>query len=255
VDYGCGQVVAFDSHSKTLWVSDGGHHRLLRVKNANDWNGKMLVDAIIGQTNKTDRATNRGMQKPDAASLGEVNSMAFDHLGNLFVADNTYELHENGRVIAFASEDLAAIKTVDSGVRAKWVYCANGFEQPVMSRTFWPGQNAGSPVCVACNSRNELVIGNDGYFPDSRTRHINQLYLYRNPLSKPTPDAVIELPIGAPGEMLFDENDNLIVQDHTWDRIWVINFDKDPGWLRMLPKPTNEQSVGRPRVFLPITNP
>lgn len=235
IDYNCGQVVAFDSHGKSLWISDSVHHRLLRVRNPDDWNGKLLVDALIGQTNKTDRATNRGMVKPDAASLGEVNSLQFDHLGNMFVADNTYELHENGRVIAFAAKDLESIKTVISGVKAQWVYVANGFDQPVSRRTFWPGQNAESPVCVALNSRNELVIGNDGYFNDGPTRMVNQLYLYRHPLTKPTPDAVIALPLGAPGEVSFDADDNLIVQDHTWNRLWVINLDRDPSWLRELP--------------------
>jgi len=234
VNYGCGQVMAYDGRLKRLWVSDSGHHRLLRVKNPDDWNGRLLVDAVIGQANKTDGATNRGMQQPDAASLGQVNDMQFDHLGNLFVADNTYELHENGRVIAFAAKDLAAISTMFPDVKARWVYVANGFDQPVGERKFWPGQNARSPVSLAINSRNELVIGNDGYFTDDRSRLKNQLYLYRNPLEKPTPDAVIELPLGAPGEMLFDQDDNLIVQDHTWNRIWVINLDRDPSWLREL---------------------
>jgi hypothetical protein len=190
---------------------------------------------VIGQKNKTDSATNRGMSHPDAASLGQVNDIQFDHLGNLFVADNTYELHENGRVIAFAAADLAAIDTPFPDIQAKWVYVANGFDQPVGQRTFWPGQEPHSPVSLAINSRNELIIGNDGYFNDPRTRLVNQLYLYRKPLEKPTPDAVIELPLGAPGEMLFDPNDNLIIQDHTWNRLWVINLDRDPSWLRQLP--------------------
>jgi hypothetical protein len=67
------------------------------------------------------------------------------------------------------------------------------------------------------------------------------LYLYRTPLTKPTPDAVIELPLGAPGEVSFDENDNLIVQDHTWNRIWVINLNKDPNWLRELSGTTGDE--------------
>ena len=238
VKYQCGQVVAYDGRLKHLWLFDGSHHRMLRVRNPDDWKGKLLVDAVIGQTNKNDSAVNRGMKKPDAASFGAVNDVTFDHLGNMFVADNTYELHENGRVIAFSAKDLAGIKTVFPNIQARWVYVANAFDQPVHQRAFWPGQNPTSPVCLAVNSRNELVIGNDGYFSDMRTRLVNQLYLYRNPLKKPTPDAVIQLPMGAPGEISFDKDDNLIVQDHTWNRIWVINLDRDPGWLREL-RPKN----------------
>lgn len=234
VNYHCGQVVAYDRRLKHIWLFDSGNHRLLRIGNPYEVKGKLFVDAVIGQTNKKDSATNRGMSKPDAASFGQVNDITFDNLGNLFVADNTYELHENGRVIAFAAQDLAEMKGMFPDIKARWVYVANGFDQPVHQRTFYPGQNPRSPVCVATNSRNELIIGNDGYFTDDRTRFINQLYLYKTPLTKQTPDAVIELPMGAPGEILFDENNNFIVQDHTWNRIWIINFDKDPSWLRAL---------------------
>ena len=89
-------------------------------------------------------------------------------------------------------------------------------------------------MSIAFNSRNEMVVGNDGYFSDPQTRNINQLYLYRKPLEKATPDAVIQLPLGAPGEIAFDAKDNLIVQDHTYNKVWVINVDRDPVWLRAL---------------------
>jgi len=56
----------------------------------------------------------------------------------------------------------------------------------------------------------------------------------QKPLEKATPDAVIQLPLGAPGEIVFDGEDNLIVQDHPYNKVWVINFDRDPVWLREL---------------------
>lgn len=40
--------------------------------------------------------------------------------------------------------------------------------------------------------------------------------------------------MGASGEVAFKEHDNLIVQDRIYNRVWVINFDKDPAWLREL---------------------
>ena len=79
-----------------------------------------------------------------------------------------------------------------------------------------------------------MVVGNDGYFKEGRTRNVNQLCLYKKPLEKATPDAVIQLPLGAPGEIVFDGEDNLIVQDHPYNKVWVINFDRDPVWLREL---------------------
>jgi len=175
------------------------------------------------------------LNSPDAASFGDVNDIKFDRSGHLFVVDNTYELHANGRIIAFLAADLAGISTMFPAIQAQRVYVVNNFTNAVGSRKLWPGQNPNSPVCVAFNSRNEMVVGNDGYFTNNLTRTANQLYLYRNPLTKPTPDAVIELPMGSPGEMAFDQADNLIVQDHIYNKVWIINYDVDTAWLRSLP--------------------
>ena len=83
------------------------------MSNPDAWAGKLLVDAVICQTNKTATDINRGRGalSPDAASLGDVNDLKFDRLGNLFVVDNTYELHANGRIIAFLAADLASLAT------------------------------------------------------------------------------------------------------------------------------------------------
>lgn len=235
VEHECGQAVAFEAGSKCLWLFDGSHHRLLRVRLPDDVQGKLLVDAVVGQKNRTDREVNRGMARPDAGSFGDVNDIKFDRAGNLFVVDNTYELHHNGRVLAFLAEDLKAVKGVFPGLRARKVYVASDFDQPVHQRRFPPGEHPRSPVCVAFSSKGEMVIGNDGYYAgEASKRNVNQLFLYRKPLEKATPDAVIELPVGAPGEMVFDKQDNLIVQDHTYNKVWVLNYTRDPGWLRAL---------------------
>jgi hypothetical protein len=240
VDYRCGEAVACDAASQTLWLYDSSHYRLLRIHLPDNVQDKLLVDAVIGQANKTDGALNRGQNRPSAASFADVDDIKFDSQGNLFVVDNTYELHNNGRVIAFAATDLAAINTLFPDIKARWVYVASDFNEPVGERKVAPGPQPFSPVRVAFNSRNEMVIGNDGYLPagiPEAKRHWNQLFLYRKPLEQPTPDAIIELPLGAPGEMTFDQNDNFIVQDHTWNKVWVLNFDKDAAWLRPLRLP------------------
>ncbi|MCX6873417.1 MAG: choice-of-anchor D domain-containing protein [Verrucomicrobia bacterium] len=238
VPYSCGIALTYEAAADALWVSDGDRHRLLRVRiPANIVTGKFLVDAVIGQANKSDGLPNRGMSAPDASSLGAVNDLTFDRLGNLFVVDNTYEGHPNGRVMAFLAQDLASINTLFPSIAARKLYVTESFDQTDINRGNDPihGDAPFSPVCVAFNSRNEMVIANDGYYRDPRYRLIRQLYLYRNPMTKATPDAVIELPLGAPGEIQFDANDNLVVQDHTWNRVSILNFDSDPGWLRPLP--------------------
>ena len=234
VEFRGGTAIAFDPGSRKLWVSDPSHHRLLRIRNPDGWADKLLVDAVLGQKNKTDGALNRGMTKPDAASIGEVNDIRFDRLGNMFVVDNTYEGHPNGRVIAFLAKDLAKIDAMFPAIEAKKLYVTERFDQTEICRSNLPVDCPFSPVSIAFNSRNEMVIGNDGYYRDGKIRHLRQLYLYRKPLEKATPDAVIELPLGAPGEIVFDDRDNLIIQDHTWCRLWIINYDKDSAWLHPL---------------------
>ncbi len=227
-------AVACDPVGKTLWVYDESSHRLLRVGNPDRWAGKLLVDAVIGQKDKSANRLNRGMPKPDAASFGDVNSIRFDRLGNLFVVDNTYEGHPNGRVLAFLAEDLRGIKGMFPDVRAKKVYVVERFDETQINRIFDPVDKPFSPVSVAFSKDNEMVVGNDGYYRDPKRRAVRQLYLYRKPLEKATPDAVIELPLGAAAEMGFDDEDNLVVLDHTWNKVWVLNYHRDPVWLRPL---------------------
>lgn len=237
VEYRCEQPLVFDPVNRKLWVYDTPRHRLLRVTNPNDWSGKLFVDAVIGQSNKTDGGLNRGQLAPSDDSFGDVNDLKFDRLGNLVVVDNTYECHPNGRVIAFLAADLAAINTMFPKIHAKAVWCVESFTQTRFCRIHDPvyGDTPFSPVSVAFNSRNEMVIGNDGYHRDPQKRLIRQLYLYRTPYSRSLPDAVIELPMGTPAELVFDADDNLIVQDHTWNRVWVLNYDRDPAWIRPWP--------------------
>jgi len=226
------QAMAFDKANRYLWVLDG--HRLLRVRNPDDWNGKLLVDTVIGQDNKITNKTNRGLPTPSANSFGDVNSIKFDRKGNLFVVDNTYEGHPNGRVLAFLAEDLKKITGMFPDIKAKRVYCVERFEQTEYCRGNLPVDHPFSPVSVAFSKNNEMVIGNDGYYRDKKLRLIRQLYLYRNPLKKTTPDAIIELPLGAAAEMQFDDTDNLVVLDHTGNKVWVINYHKDKAWLKEL---------------------
>lgn len=214
-------AVAFDPFNRHLWVVDGS--RLLRVRNPDDWSSKLLVDAVIGQSDKTSNSINRGMSAPDAASLGSVNSIQCDRLGNLFVVDNNYECHPNGRVIAFPADGLAQIQTMFPSIQATKVYSVQSFNETHICQSSSMDYPF-SPVSIAFSSRNEMVIGNDGYYREPTRRAVRQLYLYRRPLEKATPDAVIELPLGAAAEMHFDDSDHLVVLDHTWNRAWVLDI-------------------------------
>jgi hypothetical protein len=246
IDYHCGQALAFDPVLGHLWVVDISHHRLLRITNPDDYATKLLVDVVIGQSNKTDGQSNRGMPQPVASSIADAGDIKFDGNGNLYVVDNVYECHPNARIITFLAEDLAAIDTLFPSIEAKRVFVTPDFTTTAICRIHDKRMFPHSPVSIAFNAANDMVVGNDGYYRDHRVRLTNQLYYYTDPLNDPDPDYVIALPLGAPGELCFDEQDNLIVQDHTWNRVWVINLTEDPSWLVPLAPQADSDRDGLP---------
>jgi len=225
--------ITFDKTNKALYISDRDKHRVLRIKNYNEFQNKLFVDMVIGQPNKTSIKCNFNQTMswladgpPRADSLCHPYQVTFDPLGNLYIVENTYECHGNNRISVFMKEDLQNSQTLFPLIQAKKV-----FNQPNLttqanmnncaySRTDGPG----SPVSIAFNSKNEMVVGNDGYYGILSERHLKQLWLYETPLTKQTPDKIINVPLGASGELVFDSQDNLVVQDHTWNKVWIVQL-------------------------------
>ncbi|MBI2972121.1 MAG: hypothetical protein HYY37_06905 [Candidatus Aenigmarchaeota archaeon] len=219
--YGSG--IAFDKIHKKIYLVDAPNNRILRISNYNDFNsGRLNVDMVIGQPDKATTSCNHGSGTVVADGLCEPYQIKFDRLGNLYVVENSYECHGNDRITVFLADDLWDAQGLFPGLQAKKVFVANSLTEKGPC-AFDTVDKPGSPVSIAFNSRNQMVIGNDGYYGNEQERHRKQLWLYRDPLHKQTPDASINLVMGAPGEMTFDANDNLIVQDHTWSRVWIID--------------------------------
>lgn len=230
--------VAFDPLTRKMWIVNG--NRLLRVSNVDDFATGLRVDQVIGQSTKTENKCNRGQALPDATTLCNALQAKFDKAGNLYVVEGNYECHANDRIVVYSAADLAAATGMFPNLAAKKVFDRRftgnfsmsaqcGISMADVNRPF-------SPVSIAFNSRNELVVGNDGYYPVPEERAAKQIYLYRNPLTKQAPDFSIRIPVGASGEVNFDERDRLIVQDHTWYRVWVIDPEEmdeqgKPVWL------------------------
>jgi hypothetical protein len=136
----------------------------------------------------------------------------------------------------FTAADLKNAAGMFPNLQAKKV-----FNEPDFSSTancaYWVHDAPGSPVSIAFDSQNHMVVGNDGYYDQAfdSQRELKQLWFYSDPLNKQTPDASIKLYMGTPGEITFDAQDNLIIQDGTWNRIQMINLCTDPQWLEYLP--------------------
>lgn len=221
----------FDPVHKVMYAVDHSS-RILRIKNYDQYTGHLLVDMVIGQKDKTNVACNQGLSAPNAGTLCQVRQIKFDTLGNLYAVDNDYECHGNRRITMFTAADLAAATGMFPNLQAKKV-----FNEPDFTTTancaYWVHDAPGSPVTIAFNGKNQMVVGNDGYYDQAydSQRELKQLWFYANPVNKQTPDATINMYMGTPGEMAFDASDNLIIQDGTWNRMQLINLCKDPQWL------------------------
>ena len=223
-----------------MWRSLRGSRRWVHrvtfavLRNYNQFANRLLVDMVIGQQNKTELRCNQGLSSPNAGTLCTVTQIKFDRLGNLFVVDNAYECNGNRRIVVFEAADLASASGLFPSLQARKVFNAPSLND-VGNCAYWTVDQPGSPVSVAFNSANQMVVGNDGYYGDLSERQLKQLWFYSDPLAKQSPDASIEIHMGTPGDIAFDEHDNLLIQDHTWYKIWMINLSCDPVWLSFLP--------------------
>jgi hypothetical protein len=215
---------AFDPVQRKLWIPDG--NRVLRISNASsiESGDKLLVDLVIGQTTKSSNECNQGQSSPSANTLCHAEHINFDHSGNLYVVESDYECQGNHRITVFKAEDIAAASGMFPNISARIAFGGT---------LTTPGDCVFSPVAVAFDSRNEMVVANDGgtFVIDFRTRAVQQLLFFPTPLTRQVPSATIQVPMGAPGDVQFDDSDNLIIRDHTWHRVWVVNLGLDPFWL------------------------
>ena len=243
ISYGLGgHGVAFDSTTKKIWIPDQNSHRILRISNYDNFQTKLYVDMVIGQPDKEHTGCNSGLgqdlpNSPTASSLCTPYIIQFDNYGNMFVIDNAYECHHNERILMFTADDLKAATGLFPDISAK-KWFVNSFNSNGCYRNTLDEPT--SPVNLAFNSRNQMLVGNDGYYGDATLRAYRQLWLYNDPLKKnpdgtyvqgQKPDSVVNIPLGGPGELTFDQYGNLLIQDHSWSRAWLINLDRDPSWL------------------------
>jgi hypothetical protein len=197
---------------------------------------------------------------PAADTVCQPTDLAFDRRGNLFVVEGSYECvwSGNNRVSVFTRADIAAAVArgdLFPDIGAQKVFVAASLTDSSRACSNRP-QAPGHPVTIAFDHDNHLVLANDGTSDGSkRDRALKQLWFYKDPLAKwvrhphdaalngrfvqqQMPDAAIRLPMGVPGEMAFDSMDNLLIQDHTWEKVWLLNLgaDIDPltGWSKWL---------------------
>lgn len=257
--------LAFDDINKKMWVVDNKYHRLLGVGNYDEFQNRLYIEMVIGQPNENSTKCNHDQDYAWIASgpakangLCAPTQIKFDQLGNLYVVENSYEGHGNIRISVWMADKIR--EAINGGqlypnIAAEKVFVQDSLNSEALFHDNY-GDKPSSPVSIAFNSKNQMAVANDGSYQGwgmSEDRYLRQLWFYNDPLKKDSnghyiqnqsADGYIKLPIGVPAELWFDEDDNLIVQDGSWCRAWVINLDRDPSlleWLGPIPPPPTPQ--------------
>ena len=234
-------AMAFDTLGHALYIADVSGTRIFRVRNYGAFGDSLFVDMVIGQRDKTELRCNQGLDAPTAATLCAATQIKVDRQGDLFVVDNAYECHPNDRIVVFRAQDLNGATTLFPDLAAWKVFNAPSLNE---AGNCGASDQPASPVSLAFDSRNHMVVGNDGYYTDLAQRQLKQLWYYVDPIAKQTPDASITMYMGTPGDLAFDGRDNLLIQDHTWYRVTMINLGCDPAWLSGLPGSVDPDTTG-----------
>jgi hypothetical protein len=218
--------IAYQPGCDCLWLSDRNDNRVFRIRNVST---APTVDMVLGQTNNSGIHCNQGRDSddlytppvsPSRNSLCAPGGLAFDHSGNLYVADDSLEFAGNLRLLEFDAGTLPAKpSTAVFGVAASHVFGRNGsFTQPNCA--------AGDPLCgpwePAFSSQNQMVVGMNGYigtrFPQ----------IYQDPLENPLPFSQLNDYFSHAYSARFDQFDNLYMIDEARSRLLIYKNQSVP---------------------------
>ncbi|MCX7003763.1 MAG: hypothetical protein NTV22_10890, partial [bacterium] len=221
--------VCYDPVSNVLWVAQnhaGDSNpgaRILRIRNI--FAANPLVDLVLGQTNKTGGLKNKGKyiydQGPftvDATDMANPSQVFLDNYRNLYVVDSGYEGRidnaGNRRVVRFDAAKTSPVGgIIFPNTPADAVIC-----KPTLTTTrdYSDANRPGTPITLAFNSNNEMVLTDDTY----DTPQGMHLFFYPAPQTggNPQPTQIINTYLGQPAFCFFD-GAMFVLQDHTWCRV------------------------------------
>jgi hypothetical protein len=233
--------LAMDTTNNALFVSDTFGHRVLRI---NDPLGSSpSVNLVIGQKDAFSLEANRSRDitnnfncptiQPDG--FGNLGQLRLDKNGNLFVVDSSHEGWQcsNNRILEFEKATLVPSASKD-------FFCGaidSGCTDPRKAlRVYGPpnlstrGAGEGGPTdipnipfSISFDVQNRMILTGDGYGNPQGKR----AFFYRNPVPSCTiaagcavaPTSIFPLTAAQPADSSFDPDGNLIVLDHTWNRV------------------------------------
>jgi len=215
VEFNAKGIYYNDEHD-TLWIIDQDLNRALHIK---DPLGEAVVDLVIGQNGKNGQNPNGGLGEEDVRpwGLSSPSGITMDKLGNLYIIDASFKLKGNRRVIRFNNAE----ELVEEGNIFPLPKAGGVFTKPHLKTRNIEGARKNhlpaSANWVTFNSENHMVLLADSFGNAQNER----AYLYYTPHEggNPQPGRLIEYPFGQAAYAQFDEDDNLIIQDHTWNRL------------------------------------
>lgn len=230
-------TVTYDPDNQALWILDTGNSRIARVR---DPYGTPEVDLIIGQNNINGTSCNRGVfSSPTAKTLCFPASAALDNFGNLYIAEGVYEgrhdMPGNKRIVEYdkATIDAAAVAGVLSEPAADRVYAMPNFTtNPIVDPGFSCLANTPcNPIGITFDPDNRMAVLSDAYFNVQHKR----IFIYSNPLKNlgyvafnTTQDKILPYAMGQGGIPSFLNSYQSFYQDHTWNRVLVVEENRPP---------------------------
>jgi len=240
--------LAYDEKNNALWIGDRDNHRVVRLACPLNEGCQRQVDLVLGQENLNNfpgynfQGANRNQDDPFklrcanmvADGFGFITSLELDRFGNLYIVDAVHEgwACSNNRVVEYDREDLIPHPQKNffkQGERIpKRVYGGSGFEATDKNRYRGP-DNPFTPISISFTNDNQMLLTADGY----GNPYLKRVFWYDNPLPdcetpcRVVPSRILPLPVAQPRESSWDKDGNVVLLDHTWNRVLLFGICRD----------------------------
>lgn len=208
--------VYYDSNNDILWLSDRNGNRLLRVYNPFH---SSVVTHVIGQLDNDNLCEYHCSGGPVGDGFKNPWNLNVDKKGSFYVVERDYEASASSRVLRFNYDSLLKAECNYALVVAEGVYVRKGFT----TNGYWSDKEPMSVANIDFDSRNRMLLTVEAY----NSKYRKMVFVYpANHADKvtPRPEYVVPIVGSQIGYGLFWKDDEIILQDHTWNRVMFLKY-------------------------------